>query len=202
MRSANKVAEKSRSPSLLSIVFVAAFAAYPVLVYFGLLYFSTAWVAVWLLVIAAVRLVVGMLGIAPALSGKSTLFICACIVVLALLSIVLDSSEYVLYTPVLINATLLSVFLYSLLSPPTMIERFARLQDPDLPPSGVAYARKVTIVWSVFFVLNGSIALYTSLFTSIETWTLYNGGIAYVLIGTLFVGEWLYRRFVIRSHAR
>ncbi|MBP9601744.1 MAG: hypothetical protein KBE41_09595, partial [Lutibacter sp.] len=40
-------------------------------------------------------------------------------------------------------------------------------------------------IWVAFFVFNGSLALYTTLFGSFTTWTLYNGLIAYVLIGTL-----------------
>jgi uncharacterized membrane protein len=35
--------------------------------------------------------------------------------------------------------------------------------------------------------------LYTALWTSAETWTLYNGLIAYLLIGALVGGEWLIR---------
>jgi hypothetical protein len=34
--------------------------------------------------------------------------------------------------PVLVNAVLLSVFAYSLISPPSMIERFARIRKPNL----------------------------------------------------------------------
>jgi uncharacterized membrane protein len=36
-------------------------------------------------------------------------------------------------------------------------------------------------------------ALYTALFTSMATWTLYNGLIAYLLMGLLFAGEYLVR---------
>ena len=42
-------------------------------------------------------------------------------------------------------------------------------------------------------MLNGSVALYTALFTSLATWTLYNGFIAYLLMGTLFAVELLCR---------
>jgi uncharacterized membrane protein len=90
---------------------------------------------------------------------------------------------------VLVNAALLVAFAASLASPQSAIERIARLRDPELPPAAVAYTRRVTIVWSVFFALNGAAALYTALFTTLETWALYNGLIAYVLIGTVFAVE-------------
>jgi uncharacterized membrane protein len=95
--------------------------------------------------------------------------------------------------PVLVNAVMLGVFAYSLASPPSIIERFARLSEPDLPPEGVAYTRRVTQVWCGFFIVNGSIALATSLWASPAVWSLYNGVIAYVLMGLLFGGEYLVR---------
>ena len=95
--------------------------------------------------------------------------------------------------PVWVNLVMLAVFGYSLFHPPSVVERLARLQEPDLPASGVAYTRQVTKVWCVFFVLNGSIALWTALRASDATWALYNGAIAYVLIGALLAGEWVLR---------
>lgn len=103
--------------------------------------------------------------------------------------------------PVLVNAALLIAFGYSLASPPSMVERMARLTEPDLPPAGVAYTRTVTKVWCVFFIINGSIALGTALWASQAVWSLYNGVIAYVLMGLLFAGEYLVRlRFKRANH--
>jgi len=40
----------------------------------------------------------------------------------------------------------------------------------------------------------------TARFASLQTWTLYNGLIAYLLMGVLFGGEWLLRRrLLLRS---
>lgn len=104
--------------------------------------------------------------------------------------------------PVLVNAAMLGVFGWSLAHPPTVIERLARLTEPDLPPAGVAYTRRVTQVWCGFFVLNGAIALYTALWASPAVWSLYNGLIAYGLMGLLFAGEYLVRlRVKRRLHA-
>jgi uncharacterized membrane protein len=103
--------------------------------------------------------------------------------------------------PVLVNAVMLSVFAYTLVSPPSMIERFARLREPDLPSQAIAYTRRVTQVWCVFFVVNGAISLVTALWSSPAVWSLYNGVIAYLLMGLLLGGEYLVRlRFKRRSH--
>ncbi|WP_394680196.1 hypothetical protein [uncultured Comamonas sp.] len=98
--------------------------------------------------------------------------------------------------PVWVNAVLLAVFGYSLLHPPSVVERLARLQEPALPASGVRYTRKVTLVWCLFFVLNGAVAAITALWGSDAVWAFYNGLLAYLLMGCLMGGEWLVRRHV------
>lgn len=94
------------------------------------------------------------------------------------------------FYPALINLGLLSLFIVSLYCPPSAIERLARLQHPDLPPEGVRYTRKVTQVWCVFFLLNGTLAVVTALWCSMAWWSLYNGLIAYVLMGLLMAVEY------------
>jgi uncharacterized membrane protein len=94
----------------------------------------------------------------------------------------------------MVSAVLLAVFASSLLRPPTIIERIARLSEPELPPQGVAYTRRVTQVWCGFFVANGAVALATVLWGSEELWLLYNGLLAYVFMGALFAAEWLLRQ--------
>jgi uncharacterized membrane protein len=105
------------------------------------------------------------------------------------------------FYPVFVNAALLSAFIYSLIVPPSMVERFARLREPELPVSAIYYTRCVTQIWCVFFAINGAIALITALWASAAIWTLYNGFIAYLLMGLLFTGEYLVRwRFRLRHH--
>src|SRR5262245_25488864 len=95
--------------------------------------------------------------------------------------------------PVLVNAALLGVFAYSLISPPSMIEHFARIREPNLPAQAIGYTRRVTQVWCIFFAVNGVIALITALWTSSATWMFYNGLIAYLAMGLLLAGEYVFR---------
>ena len=97
------------------------------------------------------------------------------------------------FYPALVNGVMLAIFLWSLLSPPSLIERLARLQHPDLPSEGIIYTRRVTQVWCVFFLVNGMIALVTAVWSSFEIWSLYNGLIAYILMGILLGGEYIVR---------
>ena len=95
--------------------------------------------------------------------------------------------------PVLVSATMLGAFAFSLIFPPSMVERIARLREPDLPAEAVGYTRCVTQVWCIFFVVNGFLALVTALWASPSIWALYNGLIAYLLMGLLLAGEYVVR---------
>ena len=62
-----------------------------------------------------------------------------------------------------------------------------------LNAAAIPYVTRVTQAWCIFFVINGGIALWTALRASDAAWALYNGAIAYVLIGALLAAEWLLR---------
>jgi len=112
---------------------------------------------------------------------------------LAVGSLFRDDTLLLKLYPVLVNAVLLCAFAASLWRPPSVIERLARLAEPNLPAEGVRYTAAVTRVWCAFFVLNGAAALYTALFTDERAWALYNGLVAYMLMGALLLGERLIR---------
>lgn len=161
---------------------------YPLLVYIGLARFEPRIVAALLAAVVVLRALVTR--------ERVWLFAAAGGVVLAAVAAIVNDAIALKLYPVLVNASLLALFGISLLKPPSMIERLARLREPQLPPAAVIYTRRVTQVWCVFFVVNGLVALGTALWASNATWALYNGFIAYVLMGLLFAGEWLVRRRV------
>lgn len=171
--------------------------AYPFVVYFGIQRFDPRHLAAFLLAIFALRLAffskqASFLQALPLLAGGS---------IIAILVIIADNPSFLLYHPVLVNLSGLLVFATSLRWGPPMIERFARMQEPELPDVAVAYCRRVTKVWVGFFAINGSIALATAIHGDIQLWTLYNGLISYLLIGTLFAIEFLVRLRLKRRHA-
>lgn len=103
--------------------------------------------------------------------------------------------------PICVNLGLLAVFGQSLWRGPTVVERLATLRQGPLDERGVRYTRTVTKAWCVFFMLNAALSLATALFATERVWALYNGGIAYGLMGLMFAGEWLIRRRVLRKAA-
>ena len=105
---------------------------------------------------------------------------------------------------VAISATFLVVFGSTLFFGPNIIFRFAALADKSIIGSSYenqvkSYCKKVTIAWCCFFIINGFIAAYTTFFCSREVWAIYNGGISYALMGTLFVVEFIIRKLVDRK---
>ncbi len=88
------------------------------------------------------------------------------------------------------------IFLVSFIKPPTIIEKIARLTDESFTDEAIPYTRKVTVVWMLFFLVNASIASYTVLQNNLELWTLYNGLISYLIMGTIFVIEFIVRKRV------
>lgn len=131
--------------------------------------------------------------------GKLALTGGACILVAV--TVASNSGICLKLYPVFVSVSLLATFSLTLVRPPSMILRFATLQDRKLSetpgyPGIVRYCRVVTVVWCAFFVFNLGVSLFTAFFMSDFAWSLYNGLISYILIGTLFVGEMAVRRIV------
>ena len=102
--------------------------------------------------------------------------------------------------PVLANGALLTYGIYTLQHPPSAIERLVRRLDWPVSGAGRGYMRGVTLLWCVFFTINGGIAAFTALEASTEIWAWYNGVVSYILAAVLFGAEWLFRGFYRRRH--
>lgn len=190
--------------ALLTSLITLLLLGYPFAVYFGLNYLSARYIAL-ILVLALLLRVAVIAGTAKkartATVTKTTLILLSAAgIIIGFLGVISNHITTVKLYPVAINFLLLALFSYSLLRPPTIIERVARIKEPDLPLIAVAYTKNVTIVWCIFFAVNGGIALWTALFASMKTWAFYNGFLSYILIGALFVTEFTYRQWVKRKN--
>ncbi len=98
--------------------------------------------------------------------------------------------------PAVMVALALVLFSVSLFRTP-LVEVFARKMGETLDAKGVLYCRKVTRVWVAFLSVHLVVTVAT-VFLSREIWVFYNGFLSYVLMGSLLLGERLYRRKVHR----
>jgi uncharacterized membrane protein len=174
----------------LNLALIAIGVAYPFLVYFGLRILPPGYVAAGLGALVAVRVVFG-----NNWRHRDALpYLIAGVIVLLIAthSPLIGLKAY----PVLLSLTFAAVFAYSLWAPPTIIERIARVSHPDLPLEANSYLRKVTIAWVIFLLVNAGISAATAASGNLRVWTLYNGLISYLAMGTMFAGEFLIRQRV------
>ena len=173
-------------------------AAYPVAVYVGLTRFS----ARGLGLVLAVLLLPGLVSKVRRARREDLLValrLPLSILSLLALAALFNDARFVFALPVLINLVLLAQFASSLRGTP-LVERFARMQQPDLGAAQVAYCRTVTKVWCGFFVLNALTSAALALWAPLSWWTLYNGLLAYGLMGVLGASEYVVRKFRFREY--
>jgi uncharacterized membrane protein len=172
---------------LTGLLLVLAGVLYPFAVYFGMEHFSPWQFALLLGSLWAARVLTGERR--PENLGMALVAIGFCLLLVAL-----DSSRLLRWYPVLISGFMLTLFGLSLLRGMPIVERMARLTDPDLPEIAIRYTRHVTQVWCLFFLFNGLVAAALTLWAPLSWWTLYTGLIAYGLMATLFAAEWIVRQ--------
>jgi Predicted membrane protein len=186
----------SRTLPWLRLATGAVVLAWPLLVGFGLAHNGLHWLVPVMALLLLARLFQVRKQAGP-MRGVLQLVALAGLA-LCLASSLLKSHQLLLFYPVVVNLVMLSVFGGSLWSAMPLVERLARLREPNLPPAGVRYTRQVTRIWCLFFIVNGSIALFTAVYGDMKLWTAWNGVIAYLLMGTLMAGEWLVRRRLMK----
>jgi uncharacterized membrane protein len=172
--------------------------AYPIYVYVALEHVSTRALALGLAVVLGVGLVFRLNGArrAHALVAARVPML---LVVILLVGSFFDDQRFVLALPVVTNALFLTHFVASLRTMP-VAERFARAQEGDLSPRQVAYCRKLTVAWSIFFVVNGTICGALALFAPIAWWTLYTGLLSYIALGAMASIEYVVRKARFRTY--
>ena len=100
--------------------------------------------------------------------------------------------------PVFVSMLLGAFFAYTLVRPPSAIERIARAANMTVSAEGVGYTRYVTMAWISYLTANAAITLYLVVFASTAAWALYTGVVSYALAGALFTVEYVVRIFYKR----
>jgi len=97
--------------------------------------------------------------------------------------------------PAFINMALFAMFTHSIIHPPSIIETFATaMAKTRLGKDQVSYCRKVTAMWSTFFILDLALVVYVALFRPMLDWAIVTGVVNYILIAFIFLGELAYRK--------
>ena len=184
------------------VFFTAISVLYPLIVYCGLEYWalSPRRLSLFLLAIAFFHFL-NFTRSKSSIDRSRTAILVILVFLCAFIAFFLDNIIFVKIYPVLISLSLLAFFGFTLWRPPNIIFRMASLWDRSLKnsPSRRAvelYCRKVTLVWCSFFIFNAIVASFTVFKASDRVWSLYNGLISYILMGVIFIVEYLVRRMV------
>lgn len=184
---------RTASKWILGLIIIA----YPFLVYWGIKHNSISLLAVSLMVIAGLRLVL-LKNIFGAVVNTASLT-AIILLLIATLAFIMQNTSWLKLYPVAVNGVLLFFFSHSLFYGKPFIQRFAELRENNITVKKQRYMRRLTVIWCGFFVVNGLISLYTWLYMSLAAWTLYNGLLSYLFLGTLVAAELAYRYlFVLR----
>lgn len=180
--------------SAISIVLTLS---YPILVH----------LAVWLelpvlQILALLVLTLGLL--LPGLRQGSRFIWGLFLLTLGLLCVIasMDISIYLLYLPpVLIPLLLWSIFLRGLLPGKVpLVTAIAEQVHGSLSSQMRRYTRGVTLMWTIFFA---ALALWSALLpwlATITLWSLFTNFINYMLVGLLFVAEFVYRKWRFQDY--
>jgi uncharacterized membrane protein len=104
--------------------------------------------------------------------------------------------------PVVRSLAASAIFCWTLVSPPSLVERFARITQSDLPEAAVRYCRTVTIIWAVWLAANAAIATALVARGDLKSWAIWTGILSYVISGLIFAGEFGYRFLFLKSAKR
>lgn len=182
---------------VLAVVRTLVVIAYPAAIYLGFTRLEPRMLGLVVLGLLIPNLVISLVQ-APAERRWAVLRVPGTVAVLAALGAALAEPRFFLALPVLINLGLLAHFAASLRGPVSIVEHFARLQEPDLPEGGPAYCRTVTIAWCWFFVVNAGVCVGLAALAPVSWWALYTGVLAYILIGLGFTVEFIARKLRFR----
>ena len=181
-------------PRIGRVVFIGLIALYPFVIYFGIQILPATFFALLLAVVVALRAAV----VLPE-ERAMVLPVILLLLAYAVGAAIAGRTQALLYYPVLVNAILCVTFGWSLRTGDPLLLRIVRARGIAVSEHGLRYLSRLTFVWALFFAMNALVALWTTTQT-LKTWTLYNGLISYVLVGTLMLCEWPYRVHYKRKH--
>lgn len=179
-------------PGPTALVLAGLGMAYPFAVYLSL-----GRVPAGAVVVAALALVAGRLFLLRRAAAARALMPALALVFAATAGLgLVDAQRAALAYPVLMSLGMGAAFGLSLVRPPSLVECFAALAEPDPSPAARAYMRKVSLVWCLFLCANAAASAFTAYLGDMAVWTLYNGLVSYLLMGALFAVEYAVRRRV------
>lgn len=173
------------------------FCAWPVALHYSILFAPQDWPARVNATAAGIGVVLG----AVAAGSRSARILAAAAVALLVCALVFSPQVLLFAPPVIINGMLAAVFAASLRpGQEPLIAVFASFEHDTLPSDLMRHARLITWCWALLLAAIAIVALALAVWATMETWSLFVNVVGYVLIGSLFAGEYVYRRVRYRHY--
>jgi len=180
---------------------------YPILVFCALVVFKLPirYLSIGIIIFAIIYSVINSRNY----KGKHTaaLFISPLILcVIGVLSLCLDDSPvFIKMYPALAALAYLTIMVTSFFFPPPLAYYFIDIFDKSIKtkiPKKLFddFCFKASVVWCVFFFIDGIIAVITVYLGSDLVWGIYNGGITYCIMGLIFVGEFIVLKTIEKKY--
>ncbi len=166
--------------------------SYPPAVHFALLSTETKWAVGLLVAVSFSQLLIGLLSHRI---GKTAMVISGAVLALSLFSLVQGTVLALFFPPLFILSALFWFFARTLRpGREPIITRLARtvFQEDDLEV--LKYTRRVTLLWSLFFLTLFIETVLLAIFAPLEVWSLFSNILNYLFIVLLFILEFSYRR--------
>lgn len=102
--------------------------------------------------------------------------------------------------PIIIQLSLMLFFGKTLLKGkgPSLVERFAQLEFPNVPPVLSRYCRHLTMLWTGFFAFNIMACILLALLAPVEWWAIYTGVLIFLFTAVIMLAEYIWRFFLFR----
>ena len=142
--------------------------------------------------------------------GRHTLLLFISPVILCtigVISLYLDDSPIIIKLyPALADLAYLTIMVTSFFFPPPLAYYFINIFDKSIktkiPKARFdVYCVRASVVWCVYFVIDGITALLTAYFSSDFVWGVYNGGITYAIMGLIFAGEFVILKMKVKKYS-
>ncbi len=103
--------------------------------------------------------------------------------------------------PVITNLLFFLIFISTLFGDAVpLIGRITQLMKSDVADEVMDYCRWVTWAWACFFLLIALVSGLLSAYASIEDWSLFTNFVVYMLIGLMFIVEFIVRKVLMKDH--
>jgi uncharacterized membrane protein len=102
--------------------------------------------------------------------------------------------------PSLSSLWLLVMFARTLRQGPSIVAQFASTMHDGFPDFLLPYCRAVTAMWCVFFAANAGVSAALAVYADPATWAWYTGFVAYLLMGLLAAGEYVFHKSRFRFY--